>query len=133
LTVVADDFSKPNGLAFSPDESILYVADSGFSHDSSVPRHIRRFAVGDGGRLRGGESFCRVTEGVPDGFRVDIQGNVWSSAGPAVECFSPGGNLLGRIRFPNTVSNLCFGGPRRNRLFVTCSHEVFALFVATTA
>jgi gluconolactonase len=129
---VADDFSKPNGLAFSPDESILYVAESGLSHDPDCPNHIRAFKVGKGGSLSGGKEFCRTTAGFPDGFRLDTDGNLWTSAGAGIDCFAPSGDLLGRIRFPQAVSNLVFGGHKRNRLFVTCTHEVYSVYVTAT-
>jgi gluconolactonase len=132
IAVVADDFAKPNGLAFSPDESILYVADSGFSHDPDWPNHIRAFKVGKNGGLSGGKEFCRTTAGHPDGLRLDTEGNVWTSAGPGIDCFAPSGDLLGRIKFPQVVSNLVFGGPKRNRLFVTSTHEVYSVYVAAT-
>ena len=132
IRVVADDFIKPNGLAFSPDESKLYIADSGVSHDPDGPHHIRAFAVRDDGGLEGGEVFCETDIGLPDGFRVDTNGNLWTSAGPGINCYAPEGDLLGRIKFPQMVSNLVFGGPKRNRLFVTCTHEVYSVFVAAT-
>jgi gluconolactonase len=132
LGIVADDFTMPNGLAFSPDESILDVAESGASHWPDVPPAIRAFKVGDDGNLWSGREFCRTTSGYPDGFRVDTDGNVWTSAGPGIECFNPAGEPMGRIGFPQTVSNLTFGGQKRNRLFVTCTHELYAMYVAAT-
>lgn len=132
MTVVIDDMPRPNGLAFSPDESILYVADSALSHDPDAPPVIRSFTVDEGGKLSGGKEFCRVSVGIPDGFRVDTDGNVWTSAGPGIECYASSGDLLGRIEFPQTVSNLVFGGPKRNRLFVTCTHETYAVYVVAT-
>lgn len=132
ITVVADDFVKPNGLAFCPDESKLYVADSGFSHDPNGPHHIRVFDVTEAGRLRGGEVFVEVAPGVPDGFRLDEQGNLWSSAQDGVRVFDPEGNALGRIKLPQMVANLTFGGPRRNRLFITSTHTLCAVYVGVT-
>lgn len=132
IAVVADDFAKPNGFAFSPDESLLYVADSGMSHDPEGPHHIRAFKVGKDGTLKGGKLFCETDIGLPDGFRVDTNGNVWTSAGPGINCYARSGDLLGRIKFPQVVSNLVFGGPKRNRLFVTCTHELYSVFVAAT-
>ncbi len=132
IAVVADDFSKPNGLAFSPDESILYIAESGFSNDPECPNHIRAFKVDKSGGLSGGKEFCRTSAGFPDGFRVDTDGNVWTSGGPGIDCFAPSGDRLGRMRFPQVVSNLVFGGPKRNRLFVTCTHEVYSVDVKAT-
>lgn len=131
LTVVADDFVKPNGLAFSPDESVLYVADSGFSHDPAAPHHIRAFDVIDGRTLVGGRIFAEIAAGVPDGFRCDIHGNVWTSCQTGVLCYAPDGTLLGHIKVPETVSNLTFGGPRRNRLFITATTSLYSVFVAT--
>ena len=132
LSVVADDFAKPNGLAFSPDEQLLYVAESGASHDPACPRHIRAFPVEGGTRLGRGRVFAETEHGLPDGLRVDLDGNVWTSAGQGVSCYDPAGNLLGRIRIPETVANLTFGGPRRNRLFITATSSVYSVFVATT-
>lgn len=132
ISVVANDFVKPNGLAFSPDERLLYVADSGRTHDPDGPHHIRVFKVTSDGLLTGGREFCEVDPGVPDGLRVDIMGNVWSSSGDGVICFDRGGKILGRIKIPQTVSNLTFGGDRRNRLFITAAKSVYALYVAAT-
>jgi gluconolactonase len=129
LFIVADDFVKPNGLAFSPDESRLYVADSGLSHDPNGPHHIRVFDVSSDNRLSGGEVFVEVAPGVPDGFRFDENGNLWSSARDGVRVFDCDGNPLGHIRFPKMVSNLTFGGPKRNRLFVTQTDSLCSIYV----
>ncbi|MBC7151137.1 MAG: SMP-30/gluconolactonase/LRE family protein [Rhizobium sp.] len=131
LSVVVDDFRQPNGLAFSPDEKRLYVADSAQSHDETAPSHIRVFDVVDGSRLTNGRVFCSLDNGIPDGFRVDTLGNVWTSAGDGVHCFAPDGTLLGKILVPQTVANLTFGGPRRNRLFITATRSLYAVY--TTA
>ena len=130
LTSVIDDFTQPNGLAFSPDESRLYVADSGGSHDETGPRHIRVFDVVDGNRLANGRMFYQVDNGVPDGMRLDTQGNLWTSAGDGVHCVSPEGVLLGKILVPQIVANLTFGGPRRNRLFITATRSLYSLYLA---
>lgn len=132
LAVVAGDFRQPNGLAFSPDETTLYVADSAASHDETAPRHIRAFDVVNGRTLANGRVFATIDSGIPDGIRLDAEGNVWSSAGDGVHCFAPDGLLLGKIRVPQTVANLTFGGPRRNRLFITATTSLYALFVAAT-
>jgi gluconolactonase len=132
VAVVADDFVKPNGLAFSPDESRLYVADSGLSHDPDGPHHIRVFDVGDDNRLSGGAVFVEVAPGVPDGFRFDVEGNLWSSAQDGVRVFDPEGHPLGHIRLPQMVSNLTFGGPKRNRLFITSTHTLCAIYVGVS-
>lgn len=126
VTVVADDFVKPNGLCFSPDEAVLYVVDSAVTDGSDLPSHIRRFAVRDDGTLSGGAVFA-TTVGVPDGLRVDAEGNVWTSAGAGVNCYAPSGDLLGRITFPQDVTNVTFGGPERRRLFVTSGPGLYAI------
>lgn len=126
---VADDFTKPNGLAFSPDESRLYIADSGASHVENGPHHIRVCDVEAGGRLRNGRVFVTVSPGIPDGMRVDEQGNLWTSAGDGIHCYAPDGTLLGKILVPETVANLVFGGPHRNRLFIAASTSVYSLYV----
>lgn len=131
LSAVATDFNQPNGLAFSPDETILYVADSAASHDDSLPRHIRAFDV-VGNRLENGRVFCLIDNGIPDGFRLDTNGNLWSSAGDGVHCFDPAGKLMGKIKVPQTVANLTFGGPKRNRLFIAATRSLYSLYVTVT-
>ena len=126
---VADDFAKPNGLAFSPDETLLYVADTGASHLPDGPRHIRRFNVGDDGRLGGGAVFASCTNGLFDGFRVDTKGRLWCSARDGVHCYDPDGTLIGKVHIPEAVSNLTFGGARRNRLFITATTSLYAVYV----
>ncbi len=128
---VVSDFAQPNGLCFSPDESLLYIAESGASHDPSVPPVIRRFRV-TGRGLSGGEVFATIDCGLPDGIRCDTQGNVWSSAEDGVHVFAPDGVLLGKIRVPQRVANLTFGGPRRNRLFITATTSVYLVYTAAT-
>jgi gluconolactonase len=131
LNALVTDFGQPNGLAFSPDENILYVADSSSSHDVTAPRHIRAFDVVDGRRLVNDRVFCTLDIGLPDGFRLDVGGNLWTSAGDGVHCFSPQGALLGKIMVPQTVANLTFGGPRGNRLFITATRSLYAVYTAT--
>jgi gluconolactonase len=135
VRVVADDFVRPNGLAFSPDEKRLYVVDSGITHGG--PSHIRSFEVSDG-TLRKGRIFAEdFAPGLSDGLRTDVNGNVWCSMGWAdpsedgVRCYSPEGELLGKIHLPESCANLCFGGRKRNRLFMTASTSVYALYVDT--
>ena len=132
IEVVASDFVKPNGLAFSEDEQILYIADSGRSHDPDGPHHIRALDVSDANTLSNSRVFCEVEPGLPDGFRVDIYGNVWTSCQNGVLCFDRNGTILGKIKIPQMVSNLTFGGPRKNRLFITATKSVYAVYVATT-
>jgi gluconolactonase len=129
VTRVADDLVAPNGLAFSPDERFLYVSDTGRSHFEGGPRHMRRFEVVDGARLRGGEVFAVCADGVFDGLRVDTDGRIWTSAADGVHCLSPDGRLVGRIRIPEIVANLTFGGPKRNRLFVCGTTSLYSVFL----
>ena len=129
IGVVADDFAGPNGLAFSPDERRLYVAETGDQSGPDPVQHIRVFDVADDGSLSGGDVFHKIAPGYCDGLRVDDEGYVWSSAADGVHCLSPEGELLGKILVPYRVSNLCFGGPRRNRLFVGGSHTLYAVFL----
>jgi len=129
LSMVADDFEGPNGLAFSPDETRLYIAETGTQFDANPTRHIRVFDVAsDGTRLGPSRVFHKVTPGYADGFRTDVDGNLWSSAGDGVHCISPEGILLGSIRLPHAVSNLCFGGRNRSRLFICASHTLYSVY-----
>lgn len=123
-TALVRDFSNPNGLAFSPDEKTLYVADSG------APRHLRRFAVAADGSLSGGAVFCKIDAGGPDGIRVDSAGRVWSSAGDGVHLFSPDGKLIGKILVPESPANLCFGGTDGKTLFITARKSLYAVKVS---
>ncbi|GEO98548.1 SMP-30/gluconolactonase/LRE family protein [Methylobacterium haplocladii] len=130
ITVAAGDFDGPNGLAFSPDESRLYVSETGDQTHANPRQYIRVFDVaGDGRTLTGGGVFHKIEPGYCDGMRVDEDGNVWSSAADGVHCLSPEGRLLGKILIPYRVSNLCFGGPAKNRLFIGGSHTLFAIFL----
>jgi gluconolactonase len=127
---VRSDFVKPNGLAFSPDERILYVSDTGKSDDPHGPPHIRAFTVDASGALSGGDVFAATDPPASDGFRVDEYGNVWTSAGDGVHCFASDGRLLGKVLVPERVSNVAFGGRKRNRLFITASTSLYAIFLA---
>lgn len=131
VKVVADDFVKPNGLAFSEDEKILYIADSGRSHDPEGPHHIRAMDVSETNTLTSSRVFCEIDPGIPDGFRVDIHGNVWTSCQDGVLCLDKDGTALGKIKIPQMVSNVTFGGVRKNRLFITATKSVYAVYVAT--
>lgn len=128
LRVVAGDFSQPNGLCFSPDETILYIAESGGSHDDTVPSIIRKFAV-EGADLRDLGVFAEIAPGRPDGMRCDVLGNLWTSAADGVQCFDSAGVLLGKIIVPQVVSNLCFGGRDGQRMFITATTSVYRVFV----
>lgn len=129
LTVVAEDFVRPNGLAFSPDEKTLYIADSSVTHDAQGNHHIRAFDVVGGKRLVSGRVFTEISPAFPDGFRCDTEGNVWCSSGDSVQVFAPDGTRLGKILVPEHVSNLCFGGPKKNRLFITATTSLYSLYV----
>jgi gluconolactonase len=130
LSVVADTFKGPNGLAFSPDESRLYVAETGAIFDEGATRHIRVFDVNaQGTGLMNERVFHAISPGAADGFRCDEGGNVWSSAGDGVHCISPEGELLGRILVPEVVGNLTFGGRARTRLFICATSSLYAVYV----
>src|SRR5437016_3364040 len=134
-TIVADDFDKPNGLAFSPDEKKLYIIDTGLTHGGRS--NMRVFDVVDN-KLTNDKVFAEnFAPGFTDGVRTDIDGNVWCSMGWAdpkedgVRCYAPNGDLIGKIHLPETCANLCFGGKKRNRLFVMGSTSVYAVYVET--
>jgi len=131
VTVVADDFVKPNGLAFSRDERQLFVADSGRSHAPDAPHHIRAFDVTECGRLKNGRVFATIDPGIPDGFRLDDDGNLWVGAGDGVHCLEASGNLIGKILIPEAVANVTFGGPKRNRLFIAATSTLYAVYLNT--
>jgi gluconolactonase len=124
---VADGFEQPNGLAFSVDERRLYIVDSGVGHGL-----MRVFDVRDDGALGAGKEFARYGAGVFDGFRIDVDDRIWTSAGEGVLCYEPDGTLIGRIVIPERVANLTFGGPKRNRLFITATSSVYSVLVAVS-
>jgi len=117
---VADDFDRPNGLAFSADETTLYIGDS-------RRKHIRRFDVVAGGGLAGGKVFATCDAGTFDGLRLDAEGRLWAAAHDGLHCFAPDGTLLGKLLVPEVASNLVFGGARRNHLFITATTSVYAM------
>lgn len=127
--VAAGDFSGPNGLVFSPDETRLYVAESGDQAQPDPDQFIRVFDVGEDNTLAGGRLFHRIQPGFCDGMAVDEDGNIWSSAADGVHCIAPDGHLMGKIRIPYRVSNLTFGGLDRNRLFIGGSHTLYSIFL----
>jgi gluconolactonase len=130
LTAVVTDMVRPNGLAFSPDESLLYVADTGVSHVPDHPRRIATYAVQPDGRsVRHQGVFATLESGVYDGFRVDREANIWTSAGDGVSIYAADGMLIGRIPVGENVSNLTFGGPKRNRLYITAQTSLYAIYV----
>ncbi|WP_197093516.1 SMP-30/gluconolactonase/LRE family protein [Nonomuraea sp. SBT364] len=124
VRIVAGDFERPNGLAFSLDERRLYVADT-------RRRHLRVFGVHDDGTLSGGEVFAEGDGGY-DGMRLDDTGRVWAAAGKAVHCYDADGTALGRLRVPEDVANLVFGGLKRNRLFIAATSSIYSLMLNVT-
>ncbi|HWU17088.1 MAG TPA: SMP-30/gluconolactonase/LRE family protein [Devosia sp.] len=127
IEAVVTDFVQPNGLAFPPDERLLYVADTGASHIVDGPRHIRRFVVGDDNQLTDDGIFATCSNGVFDGFRLDSAGRIWASAADGVHCYDPDGTLLGKILVPERVANVCFGGPKRNVLYICATTSLYAI------
>jgi len=122
---VADDFDRPNGLAFTPDESKLVISDTG----SAATRHFRIFDVASNGTLSGGDVFATCTVGGFDGFRFDDAGRIWTSAGDGVHCYDPDGTLLGKVLIPEGVANVVFGGPKRNRLFICATTSLYSVML----
>jgi gluconolactonase len=136
LSIVAEDFDKPNGLAFSPDEQVLYVTDSGANQEAGSyytqrPHHIRAFDVRHGVRLEAGRVLAVTTPGYPDGIKVDSAGRVYASSFNGVQVYDPDGDLLGEINLPGAV-NFTFGGRCRNVLFITADTAVWAAVLNAT-
>lgn len=137
---VTDEIYKPNGICFSPDYKKLYVADTGSTHYENAPKVIKVWDV-NGAKLANGKNFCSMKlngkEGIADGIRCDVDGNIWSSSGWAGEnydgviVFAPNGEPIGHIRLPEICSNIAFGGAKRNRLFMTGSQSLYAVYVET--
>lgn len=121
LKSVAKDLDHPNGLCFSPNEKLLYVADSG------APHHIKVYDVEKKGGLSNGRVFCVIDKGVPDGIRADKKGNIYSSAGDGVQIFNPEGKLIGKILIPESPANLCFGGKDSKTLFITARSSLYSI------
>ncbi|CUH77828.1 Gluconolactonase precursor [Tritonibacter multivorans] len=130
VTAVATDFVKPNGLAFSADEQHLFVSDTGGTHQAGGPAHIRKIAVhADGTSLGQSKVFAECTNGFFDGFRLDRDGRIWSSAADGVHCLAPGGDLIGKIHIPEIVGNVVFGGPKKNRLFMAATSSLYSVYL----
>jgi len=137
-TVVLSDLDKPNGLCFSPDEKLLYVVDSESRQHPTDARPIQVYDVVDGVRLKNGRRFANMAPGASDGIRCDVDGNVWAAAGwsgtdnyNGVHVFAPDGTVIGKIHLPEVCANLCFGGVKRNRLFMTASQSIYSIYVGT--
>jgi gluconolactonase len=124
ITLAADGFQRPNGLAFSPDESKLYISDTG-----DKPSPMYAFDVAPDGTLSNRTVFATCTIGVFDGFRFDRDGHIWTSAGDGVHCLHPDGTLLGKVLVPETVANVCFGGSKRNRLYICATASLYAILL----
>ena len=135
LAVIADDFDKPNGLAFSPDECTLYISDTGGSHTEGGPHHIRAFDVVQGADaspfLTNGRLFAEISPGLSDGFRIDVNGYLFTSAGDGIHVFSAESELMGKIRVPEVVANCTFGGPDKDRLFIVATTSLYAIDLYT--
>jgi gluconolactonase len=128
VDAVVTDAVRPNGIAFSPDEKFLYLADTGATHKENGPKHIRKFAV-QGARLSGGEVFAESTSGLFDGFRVDTTGRIWTSTAEGVHVYDPDGTLIGKILIPELVANVTFGGTKLNRLFICGTTSLYSMYV----
>lgn len=131
LRQMVTDMNCPNGLAFSPDESLLYVADTGRMFEND-PCQIRAYPVAPDNTLGSGADFHTINPGLADGFRVDVHGNLWSSAADGVHCISPEGELLGKILVPELVSNVCFGGLAKHQLYITATTSLYRVSLATS-
>jgi gluconolactonase len=126
LTIAATDFDNPNGLVFNADESRLYVSDSGANH-------IRVFDVSQDGKVVGDRIFASASAGNFDNIRFDNQGRLWAAAmEDGVHCYHEDGTLLGKIHVPEVVANICFGGPRRNRMFIAATTSLYSLLMSVT-
>ena len=105
--------------------------DSGIAPDPKGPHHIRAFDVTDKGTLRNSRVLVEVSPGIPDGFRLDIEGNIWCTAADGVHCYTPQGELIGKVLVPEVCGNVVFGGPRRNRLFICGYTSLYSVFLNT--
>ncbi|MDQ2634459.1 MAG: SMP-30/gluconolactonase/LRE family protein [Pseudomonadota bacterium] len=126
VDAVITDMVRPNGLAFSLDESKLYVVDTGRTHGPDNPAHMRVFNVASNGKKVGrSKVFADCTAGLFDGFRLDEEGNIWTSANDGVHCYAPDGTLIGKVKVPEVVANICFGGAKRNDLYITGTTSLY--------
>ncbi|HLN31093.1 MAG TPA: SMP-30/gluconolactonase/LRE family protein [Gemmataceae bacterium] len=141
MEIATDDMFKPNGLCFSPDYKKLYIVDTGATHYEKAPRNIRVYDVIDGTKIAKGREFVSMAlngkAGLADGIRADVDGNIWAASGwvgagyDGVQIFEPGGDRIGQILLPEICANLCFGGAKRNRLYMAASQSIYAVYVET--
>jgi gluconolactonase len=129
VEAVVTDMVRPNGLAFSLDERRLYIADTGRTHGAQNPAHIRVFDVDEAGKVSAGRVFADATAGLFDGFRLDSEGRIWTSAGDGIHCYDPDGTLIGKIKVPEVVANCVFGGVKRNVLYICGTTSLYAVRV----
>ena len=142
MEMVTDEMFKPNGLCFSPDYKKLYIADTGATHYPNAPKNIKVWDIADSKSLKNGKQFVSMDlpgkgAGLADGIRADKDGNIWVGAGwvgagyDGVHVFAPSGERIGMILLPEMCANLCFGGTKRNRLFMAASQSLYAVYVET--
>ncbi|WP_013334692.1 SMP-30/gluconolactonase/LRE family protein [Gloeothece verrucosa] len=131
IEAVVTDMIRPNGLAFSPDEKLLYVSDTASHNIPDAPHHIRVYEVIEGRQIANGRVFAVIEPGEPDGFRIDAQGNIFTSSSDSVQVYAPDGTRLGKIPVPETCTNMTFGGPKGDRLFITAGHSLYAIDLNT--
>lgn len=129
ITVVADDFIRPNGLAFSRDEKKLYIVDSAGGRTKGEPKHIRVFDVAADGKLSNSEEFADCTAGRFDGMRMDTDGRLWAATDDGVHCLDTDGTLIGKIKIPEICSNVVFGWPKRNYLYITATNSLYGVLL----
>lgn len=130
LRVVVTDMDEPNGLAFSPDYSLLYIADTSADRNPNGNHHIRAYRI-DGRRALDGRVFCVIEPGMADGFRLDINGNIFTSSTDSIQVYAPDGTRLGKIPIPERVGNCCWGGPGKNVLYVAASSSMYRITTTT--
>lgn len=138
---LTDEIGKPNGICFSPDYKKLYIADTGGTPDKTIKGRIQVWDIVDGKKIDNYKPFCSMEldgkSGYADGIRADVDGNIWASAGwvgdgyDGVICYAPDGTPIGHILLPEICSNVCFGGVKRNRLFMTAGQSLYAVYVET--
>ena len=129
ISVVADDFVRPNGLAFSPDEKQALHRRRRRRARKGGRSHIRVFDVGDDGKLSGGKEFADCTAGRFDGMRFDTDGRLWAATDDGVHCLDPDGTLIGKVQIPEICANVVFGGPKRNMLYITATNSLYAVML----